>query len=276
MTLLAPQSRLPDGADTPTPPAYASAVAVARPARKHAALRELGVLVALYVAYAVSRIFADDALAPAVDRARTLLRLEHLARLDVEAAVNGWFVGNDTIGLLASYHYATAHYVVTAGVLLWLFRRDRPLYARARTALALATVLALAAYLLLPTAPPRLMAGWTDVLALHADEGWWGEAASAPQGMGWMTNQLAAFPSMHAGWALWVALAVSAATASRTVRTLAWAHAGLTALVVIGTGNHWVLDAVVGWFVVVVAFGGVIAWERRSPVVAHEDASVPV
>lgn len=204
----------------------------------------------------MSRIFADDALAPAVDRARALLRLEHLAQLDVEAVVNGWFVGNDTIGLLASYHYATAHYVVTAGVLLWLFRRDRPLYARARTALALATVLALAAYLLLPTAPPRLMAGWTDVLALHADRGWWGEAASAPQGMGWMTNQLAAFPSMHAGWALWVALAVSAATASRTARTLAWAHAGLTTLVVIGTGNHWVLDVVVGWFVVTVVWFG--------------------
>jgi len=32
-----------------------------------------------------------------------------------------------------------------------------------------------------------------------------------------MTNQLAAFPSLHAGWALWVALAITAATASRRI-----------------------------------------------------------
>nr|WP_245916911.1 phosphatase PAP2 family protein [Nocardioides gansuensis] len=222
-------------------------------------------LAGLYLAYAVSRIFADDALAPAVDRARALLQLEHLAGLDVEAAVSGWFVDNPLAGLLASYHYATAHYVVTAVVLVWLFRRHRPVYARARTALVAATVLALAAYLLLPTAPPRLMAGWTDVLALHADSGWWGEAASAPQGLGWMTNQLAAFPSMHAGWALWVALAVSATTASRAARTLAWSHAGLTAFVVVGTGNHWVLDVVAGWAVVAVVWRlGLGTVPRRS------------
>ena len=92
-----------------------------------------------------------------------------------------------------------------------------------------------------------MLAGWTDLLAVHSAAGWWGGEASAPQGLGWLTNQLAAFPSMHAGWALWVALAVSHVVRRRWIAALAWTHAILTAIVVVGTGNHWVLDVVAGW-----------------------------
>ncbi|UUZ61596.1 phosphatase PAP2 family protein [Nocardioides sp. B-3] len=140
--------------------------------------------------------------------------------VDVERDVVAWFVEHDVVGLLAAYYYATAHYVVTAVVLGWLYRRRASLYPRARQILIGSTLVALVAYLLMPTAPPRLV-GFPDLMAMHADSGWWGEAASAPQGVGWMTNQLAAFPSMHAGWSLWVALAVTAATTHRALRAAA-------------------------------------------------------
>jgi hypothetical protein len=87
--------------------------------------------------------------------------------------VVSWFVDHDVVGLLASYYYASAHYVVTAIVLLWLYRRRASRYPRARQTLVAST------------------------------------------------NQLAAFPSMHAGWALWVALAITAATASRALTPIA-------------------------------------------------------
>ncbi len=134
-------------------------------------------------------------------------------------------------------------------MLLWLYRRRQSLYPRVRQTLVGSTLAALVAYLLMPIAPPRLVDS-PDLMALHSDRGWWGEAASAPQGLGWMTNQLAAFPSMHAGWALWVALAITTATASRTLRTLGWADAIITVIVVVCTGNHWVLDVFAGWAVV--------------------------
>ena len=38
--------------------------------------------------------------------------------------------------------------------------------------------------------------------------GWWGSDASAPRGLGELTNQLAAMPSLHVGWAVWVAWVV--------------------------------------------------------------------
>lgn len=212
-------------------------------------LRELGFIGLLYLAYAASRVFADDTLAPARERALRIVDIESSLLLDVERDVVAWFAGHDVTGLLAAYYYATAHYVVTVVVLGWLYRRRTALYPRARQVLVASTLVALVAYLLMPTAPPRLV-GFPDLMALHADTGWWGEAASAPQGMGWLTNQLAAFPSMHAGWALWVALAVGAATTSRTLRTGAWVHALLTAVVVVGTGNHWLLDVLAGWGIV--------------------------
>ncbi len=239
VTILAPR---PTASDTPAPAP-----------RSRRGLRELGFIALLYLAYAASRVFADDALAPARDRAVRIVEIEDSLLLDVERDVVAWFVDHDVFGLAAAYYYATAHYVVTAVVLGWLYRSRAALYPRARQVLIGSTLVALVGYLLMPTAPPRLV-GYADLMALHAGSGWWGEAASAPQGVGWMTNQLAAFPSMHAGWALWVALAVTAATTHRAVHTIAWTHVVLTAIVVVGTGNHWLLDVLVGWGIVLLAW----------------------
>lgn len=216
--------------------------------------RELALLVLLYVAYSASRLFADDAVAPAAERARDLVAVEQWLMLDFERTVNVWFATQDAVGLIASYWYATLHYIVTAAVLVWLYRRGWHAYQPARQALAIATVLGLVLYLLVPMAPPRLLPDYVDVLQLHSAAGWWGGEASAPRGLGSLTNQLAAFPSLHAGWALWVALVVRRNAGLPAVRALAWFYAAGTAVVIVGTGNHWVLDAVVGWVVVLVGW----------------------
>ena len=223
-------------------------------------LRELLLITALYVAYSATRLVADDALAPAVDRAHALVDVEIFLGLHWEQALNRLFVDVGWLGLVGSYWYATAHYVVTAVVLVWLYRRGPATYAPARRALLIATVAGLVLYLLLPMAPPRLTGGYVDVLALNSADGWWGSEASAPRGLGGFTNQLAAFPSLHAGWALWVALAIRSATSNRVARAFGWTHAIVTAIVVVGTGNHWVLDAVAGWLVV-----GIGLDSRRGP-----------
>ena len=217
-------------------------------------VREIALIGALYLFYCVTRTFAADDLAVAQDRAGDLLHLERVLHLDWELAINHWFVAHPVVAIPASYWYAAAHYVVTLTVLVWLFRKGPAHYSPARWALVVSCLIALACYLLLPTAPPRMLGGgYVDVLDLHADAGWWGADASAPKGLGQLTNQLAAFPSLHAGWALWVALVVRRNTTSHWLRGLAWTHAFITAAVVIGTGNHWILDVAVGWAVVIVA-----------------------
>jgi membrane-associated phospholipid phosphatase len=223
-------------------------------------VREVLLIGALYVFYCVTRTFADGDLGSAQDRAGDLFSLERVLHLDWEHALNNWFVTNSTFAIPADYWYAAAHYLVTLWVLVWLYRKGPAHYTPARWALVVACLIALACYLLLPTAPPRMLSGYSDVMSLHAADGWWSTDASAPKGMGGLTNELAAFPSLHAGWALWVALVVRRTTRNYWARGLGWAHAVITAVVVIGTGNHWILDVAAGWALVIVAMWLVDPW----------------
>jgi hypothetical protein len=212
---------------------------------------ELALVLTLWVGYSLSRLFADTAMNPALARAHGLLHLERHLGIRWELPLNELFTSHAILGLIGSYWYATLHYVVTGAVLLWLYRLGSRCYVPARRALAVGTILGLVAYLLMPTAPPRFIQGYVDVLSLHAADGWWSSDASAPRGLGGLTNELAAFPSLHAGWALWVAVSVQRHASWRWLKPLAWAYAAGTAVVIVGTGNHWVIDVIVGWLVVV-------------------------
>jgi hypothetical protein len=234
-------------------------------------VRELAIVGVLYAAYSAARTLAHGTLAMALTRALDIERLERALHLPGEHWLNHLATTHMWLGLVADYWYASLHYVVTAGVLLWLYRRGREVYVPARRALAVATLVALSFYLTLPTAPPRMLGGFTDVMALHSGSGWWGADASAPKGLGGLTNELAAFPSMHAGWALWVALAIWSATTSRTARALGLLYALGTGIVVVATANHWVADVVIGQAIVLIAWYAVgpgraaIARRRRRP-----------
>lgn len=217
-------------------------------------LTELLLIASLYVFYSASRTIASNALAPAQARAAKLLDLEKVLGIAWEATVNQWFALDHALAVFGSYWYATTHYLVTAAVLVWLYRLGPEKYLPARRALVLATVLGLTAYLLIPTAPPRLFGGYVDILRLTSADGWWGGDASAPKGLGGLTNQLAAFPSLHSGWALWVAIVLWQHATIKVVRYLGWLYAATTAFVIIGTANHWVIDTITGWIVVGLGF----------------------
>lgn len=232
---------------------------------------EIALIAILYIAYCITRTFASTAFAPARGRALDILTFEKAWRIDIESWLNDVFLRNDWLAVGSSYWYATTHYLVTLLVLIWIFRRSSVEYLTARRALVFASLAGLTFYLLMPTAPPRLVGGYHDILSLNSGIGWWSQNGSAPKGMGDITNELAAFPSLHAGWSLWVAIVLIRAGAPRIVRALGLAYAAVMAFVIVGTGNHWVLDAVVGWAVVAVAYGVMIAWERRGPADAVDE-----
>ncbi|MCW2794986.1 phosphatase PAP2 family protein [Nocardioides sp.] len=228
------------------------------------ALRELLLIVLLYLFYSGVRLLADTHVAAAVDRATSLLHLEALVGLDFEGFLNHLTAQATWLGVAMSYWYSSLHYVVTPAVLIWVFWKHRADYPRVRNALILASVIALVGYLLVPMAPPRLMAdGYVDVLAQSAQYGWWSDHASAPVGLDGLTNEFAAMPSLHVGWAIWVAWAIASRTGRRG-RALAIAYAVGTVIVVIGTGNHWVLDALAGALLMWFSIAVVGALNRRS------------
>ena len=136
-------------------------------------------LAVLWVFYSLSRLVAADDLASARGRAADILHVEQLAHLDIESWLNHALAPIDAIAVPMSFWYATLHYLVTPAVLAFVYFRHRVDYARARNAIVLGSAIGLACYLVLPTAPPRLMPGshYLDALARTASFGWWGGGA---------------------------------------------------------------------------------------------------
>lgn len=219
--------------------------------------RELALLAALYVAYSASRLLADPDPGQAVDNARDLLHVEAVLHLDVERWLNDGLSALPVLPLVASYWYSLLHYVVTPLVLVWVYRAHPGRYRVARNTLIAGSAIGIAGFALLPMAPPRMLAGYVDTLASTAGSGWWGSDASAPRGLGALTNELAAMPSLHVGWAVWCAGVVLLCTRQRWLRVLAVAYPLVTTLVVVATANHYLLDAVAG--VAVLAAGAAVA-----------------
>jgi hypothetical protein len=218
--------------------------------RLHPGLREVVLLAALWTGYSASRMLADNDLGVARRRAADVLGLERLTHVDLEAWLNSSLSAVPSIAVPMSFWYASLHYLVTPAVLAFVFWKHRSDYRTARNALVIGSAIGLTAYVLIPTAPPRLMgSGYVDTLAQSAAYGWWSGHASAPAGLGGLTNELAAMPSLHVGWTVWVAWAMWRYV-NRTGRVLSLLYVAGTTLVVIATGNHWLLDAVMGAVVV--------------------------
>lgn len=235
-------------------------------AKRRVFWREFSFLAALYAAYSATRLLVPEDTVSATSNAGWILDVEHLLNLDIEKGVNTAAAASGVLSVLTSYWYASLHYVVTLAVLVVVYRRAPAWYPVARTNLVGATLIALVGYALFPTAPPRLMDGYTDVLAETSGQGWWGGDASAPKGFGGATNELAAMPSMHVGWAVWVVLALTPLLRWRWLRIVVWLYPAGTAAVVVATGNHWVLDVVVGAALVVAVAAGVGLTARRRSV----------
>jgi hypothetical protein len=227
------------------------------PRARRSAWQELALMGGLYLVYGLIRGVADDSAAAAFANGRTLLAVEQALHLDVELAWNAVLTGAPLLALLSSYWYATLHYLVTPAVLVWVYRSRPQHYAEARNGLVAASALGMVGFLVLPTAPPRMLPGYTDVLETTAGWGWWSGDASAPRGLGGWTNEFAAMPSLHVGWALWCAGVLLVLAQGRLVRLLAAAYPVVTTFVVVATANHYLLDVVAG--AAVVAAGASVA-----------------
>jgi hypothetical protein len=210
---------------------------------------ELPLIVLVYACYSAGRLLARGNVSSAVDHGVAIVRLEKFLHINAEHPLNRLFTHEAWLGVPADFWYASLHYLVTPAILIWLFRSRSHHYRAARTWLMSSTFIGLIGFTLLPTCPPRLLSaghGFVDTMAQYSSYGWWGGEASAPRGMGGMTNQYAAMPSLHVGWALWCGVMLWRYGGTRLTKTAGVAYPLLTAIVVMGTANHYLLDAVAG------------------------------
>jgi hypothetical protein len=194
----------------------------------------------------------------ALAHAQGILSLEQTLHIDPELTLDRWLAGHHTLGLVVSYYYDNAHFVVTLGLLGWLWFRRVDLYRPMRNSLVLVNALAFVVFWRYPVAPPRMLDGFTDVVqATHAVGSYHtGSLASH-------ANELAAMPSLHIAWAVWCTLVIWQLSARRWARALAVAYPCTTAMAVVSTGNHFVLDILSGLAAIAISVLLVVLAERR-------------
>jgi hypothetical protein len=185
--------------------------------------------------------------------ARSVAHLQDILHLNFELSVNTFVAAHEALAQVMDYYYATLHFLITIGVLVWLYLVHPAVYRGARTVLFATTLLALIGFYFYPLAPPRLLPasyGYIDtLLKFHT----WGSLADPK--IAQHSNQYAAMPSLHIGWSLWCATAVFMCARRLWVRLAALVYPVCTLMVIIGTANHYVTDAVGGAVTVALAFG---------------------
>ena len=143
---------------------------------------------------------------------------------------------------LFGVYYATAHFAVTIGVLLHLWRKHPERFARYGTLMACAAGVALISFWKLPVMPPRLLSTVDPTYKIVDALAETGGSVQTAETIS-VSNQYAAMPSLHCAWAMWCALAT---WHNPRLRKWMTAHACITILCVLVTGHHYWLDVVGG------------------------------
>ncbi|MDN3353267.1 phosphatase PAP2 family protein [Actinomadura sp. DC4] len=224
--------------------------------------REIALIAVFYGAYTLVRLLIPHNDAAAYTHAGQVMRLEHALGPNIELKLNHALLHAPLLAKAANIYYATAHFAVTLMVLVWLYRARPELYRWLRTSLLLATGVALIGFWVYPLAPPRFLggSGFVDPVTAFHSFGLY----SSPQA-GSLTNQFAAMPSMHAGWALWCAVALIVSVRRPLIKALAFLYPIVTITVIFSTANHYLLDAVAGVLVMTFAlFVGLIIHLREN------------
>ncbi|MEV5987039.1 phosphatase PAP2 family protein [Streptomyces sp. NPDC052051] len=250
-----------------TEPEGEAAPAIRRPPL----LRELLLVAGLFLVYKFGRQLANGHTDEALRNAHHVWQWERFLHLPGEGAVQAALLHGEALVRFANTYYVAVHFPATAAFLIWLYLRRPAHYVWARRVLALVTGAALVLHLTFPLAPPRMLdtAGLVDTGQVYGPTVY----GAVPETDS-MANQFAAMPSLHFGWALMVALGLIAATRSRW-RPLWLLHPLLTLVVIVGTANHYWLDAIAAAALLGVALAVVRAPSPGAADSASEPVAVP-
>ena len=195
----------------------------------------------LALVYDLVNNLAPLRLGAALSHGKDIIHAERTLGISPELSLDRWLAGKHTLGVLLSYYYDNAHFIVTFALLGYMWWRRADIYRPLRTSLVLINVGGFVIFWLYPVAPPRMLDGFRDVVAERGIFGSWHSGALASD-----ANQLAAMPSLHIAWALWCSVAIWRMTKRPALRAIAVVYPFVTAFAVLATGNHYLLDMLAG------------------------------
>lgn len=236
--------------------------------------KETLIALGFYVAYSLVRNQFGSALVTGTQipieafiNAMRVIRVERALGLYHEESVQDWFEGFPAFLQVMNTYYGLAHFVVTIGVFVALFLRHPAVFPLWRNTLAFTTALALVGFAVFPVMPPRLLDvpcppvgeggacirselrtyndaenfGFVDTIDVHGGPWAFDEGPGKA-----ISNQYAAMPSLHIGWATWCVFALYPFVRRRMMRIALLLYPALTLFAIVVTANHFWIDGVGG------------------------------
>ena len=205
------------------------------------AIRQLALFAGAYYLYRIVRGLVDGQAGLAFENARNLVDFERSVGLFFEPGLQAWARGQEWILVWANWMYVNSHFVITTTFLIWLYIARNYAFYYVRNMFMVAMTLAIAGYVVYPTAPPRFLPEWgfTDTVANFVGDGA-SDSASA------LYNPFAAVPSMHVAFALMIAVPATMLVRNRLLKVFWAIYPALVTFVVMATANHFWMDAALG------------------------------
>ena len=216
--------------------------------RAHSPRVEIAGALGLYVLYQLGRGLVADRLDLARHHAMDVIHVERSFHLLWEQKIQDAVLEIPGVVDFLSAAYLSLHLGVTILLFVWLYRKHRSVFPVARTALIVATALALVVHVIFPTAPPRLVGFTLDTVVDRT------RININSEVLGFLYNPIAAMPSMHFGYALLVGFMLTKLSSSRVMRVVGLLYVPLVLFVIVSTGNHFILDAAAGAAVMAVGW----------------------
>jgi hypothetical protein len=220
-----------------------------RRARRYSTRREVAIGLGVYAVYLLVRrlVVNEPGRARALRNAERIVALERRLGIHAEPRLQALLLPRRRVIAVLNVAYVTLNVGLTVGWLIRLFRRRHPEFHRLRRAAVLSTLAAQPVFLLFPVAPPRTLEGFVDTIeevsGLDLDRGLVAQ----------LYDPIAAMPSIHIVYAVITAAGIAETSDSALARAVAPAYPPLVAAVIFVTANHYVLDAVAGGALALVA-----------------------
>jgi PAP2 superfamily len=216
------------------------------------ALRDAAPVAAVLALCPLAAAFAPGPAGP-LARIEALVGDERSLNLFFEPALHRWFAAHPPLMGLANFAYVGIHLPVMLGVLVWVWLKRPGAFRLARNTFVAAQALITAGYVLVPTAPPRMVAAFGYGLA----------PTPGVQGLERLAiSPYSAMPSGHTAFALIAAGIVATLARHRLVRWAALLYPPLVLCEIYATGNHIWLDSVAGAACAGAGFAAARAIER--------------
>jgi len=231
--------------------------------------REILIFVIFLIFYKISRYIAIGDEQTAFENAYRVVEWEKMMGIFYEIEWQQFFLDYTWIIKGVNQFYVRMHLPTTIILFIWLYHYKRKYYFYIRNGFLIANIITLFFFIGFPCAPPRMLndIGFIDTLLVISD-------INLYQGnLSKLFNQYAAVPSMHFGNSLLIAVVCLILAKHKLVKYGMVIYPIFVLWMIVITGNHFFVDAILGGIIVLIPYPFMTLAERLFPAVKWLNSS---